>query len=270
DLKKKWNNVRDSYRKYKRKTKQSSGAGAKKTKKYLYANFLDFLDSTFEQRQTDSNYYEGNDINNQSICSDQSNDVVSPTETNSKQKKVDHKKTTKRTRENEEAQTILDFIKQKSKSEDEDYYFAMSLIPEIKRVPLQYKLKLKAEMNLLISKYQHLSEIDTNQVYQQPNNSQIPTYHQAHQPQQNLYSSDYNNQILSDAYIQNQSTNFYFHQNFSQTQPTTSSLIQQNQPLQYNQSNTTVTSDTSTHDYSKSTSTNSFQRSPYDLSSTHP
>lgn len=41
---KKWNNIRDSYRKYKRKTKQSSGSRTKKIKKYVYAKFLD---STF-------------------------------------------------------------------------------------------------------------------------------------------------------------------------------------------------------------------------------
>jgi len=51
DMRKKWGNLRDSYRKYKRKTKQSSGAGAKKIKKNLYADFLAFLDSTFEQRE---------------------------------------------------------------------------------------------------------------------------------------------------------------------------------------------------------------------------
>lgn len=51
DLRKKWGNLRDSYRKYKRKIKQSSGAGTKIIKKYLYADFLSFLDSTFEQRE---------------------------------------------------------------------------------------------------------------------------------------------------------------------------------------------------------------------------
>lgn len=91
--------------------------------------------------RTESNYCEADNYN-QSICSAKSNDAISPNETNSKQKKVDHKKTSERTRENDEAQSILDFIKQKSKSEDEDYHFAMSLVPEIKRVPLQYKLKL--------------------------------------------------------------------------------------------------------------------------------
>lgn len=39
--------------------------------------------------------------------------------------------------------------KRKSKSEDEDYHYMMSLIPEIKKVPQEHKLKLKAEINLL-------------------------------------------------------------------------------------------------------------------------
>lgn len=129
----------------------------------------------------------------------------------------------------------------------------MSLVPEIKRVPLQYKLKLKAEINLLISKYQNVSQIDSNQLYHQS------------RPQSN---SPYN-QILSNTYIQNQSTDHYYHQHFSPTQPTTYSVTQGDQTLQYNQSNITVTSDFLTQDHSQSTSTNTLQRSPYDLSSIH-
>jgi len=87
--------------------------------------------------RTDSNYCE-EDNDNQSICSEQSNDVVSAAEINSKTKRIYNKKTSKRTHENDEAQSILDFIKHKSNSEDEDYHFALSLVPEIKRVPLQY------------------------------------------------------------------------------------------------------------------------------------
>lgn len=51
DIRKKWENIHDSYRKYKRKIKGRSGDGAIKTKKYVYADFLGFLDSTFEQRE---------------------------------------------------------------------------------------------------------------------------------------------------------------------------------------------------------------------------
>ncbi|KAL4098200.1 hypothetical protein QTP88_022848 [Uroleucon formosanum] len=57
DKRRKWGNVHDSHRKYKHKIKQSSGgADAKKIRKYVYVDFLAFLDSTFEQRETDSNY----------------------------------------------------------------------------------------------------------------------------------------------------------------------------------------------------------------------
>lgn len=166
--------------------------------------------------RTDSNYC-GEDNDSQSICSEQSNDVVSAAEINSKTKRIYNKKTSKRTHEIDEAQSILDFIKQKSNSEDEDYHLAMSLVQEIKRVPLQYKLKLKAEMNLLISKSQHLSETDSNQLNQSirpqsSNNSHTPTYYYhrsleqdrnvpllTHQHQHHFYSSNYN-QVLPDAF----------------------------------------------------------------------
>jgi len=140
-------------------------------------------------------------------------------------------------------------------------------------------------MNLLISKYQHLSETNSNQLNQSirpqsAKNNHTPTYYYhryleqdrnvpllTHQPQHHFYSSNYN-QILPDAFLQNQSTADDYYQHFSPTQPTTSVLTQQHQSLNSNQSITTVTSDTLTHDFSQSTSRNILQRSPYDLSST--
>ena len=104
--------------------------------------------------RTDSNYCQ--EDNDNSISSVHSIiDIENPDiNINSKKKKSK----THHEADDDEAQSILEFIKSKSKSEDEDYHFAMSLVPEIKRVPWQYKLNLKAEINLLLSKYQNLSQ----------------------------------------------------------------------------------------------------------------
>ncbi|KAF0750768.1 BESS domain-containing protein [Aphis craccivora] len=225
-MRKKWGNLRDSYRKYKRKTKQSSGVGAKKIKKFIYADFLVFLDSTFEQRETDSNYSQ--EDNDTSISSVHSIIDIENSETN----KYSRKKKSKTNKEtDDEAQSILDFIKLKSKSEDEDYHFAMSLVPEIKRVPWQHKLNLKSEINLLISKYQQLSQSGP-----QSNNSGVPRYEYYHRPlehddnfsqfihqsQQLLHTSDYN-QIPPNYRNSSQ----HYSQHFTGTQPSTSQLFQQ-------------------------------------------
>lgn len=69
---------------------------------------------------------------------------------NNKKRKLD---------EDEKTEDTLDFIQNKFKSEDEDFLFAMSLIPEIKRVPQRSKLKLKSEISLLLSNYQQLSTV---------------------------------------------------------------------------------------------------------------
>jgi len=174
----------------------------------------------------------------------------------------------------DEAQSILDFIKLKSKSEDEDYHFAMSLVPEIKRVPWQHKLN-KSETNLLISNYQQLSQSGP-----QSNNSGVTRYEYYHRPlehdanfsqfihqsQQLLHTSDYS-QIPPNYRNSSQ----HYSQHFTGTQPSTSQLFQQ-EP-QYSQTYTIATSGTMGHDHIPQTPTDllpqsNIQSSPQNLSPT--
>lgn len=107
----------------------------------------------------------------------------------------------------------------------------MSLVPEIKRVSWKHKLNLKAEINLLLSKYQKLSA----QSGPQSNNSGVPLYYQhrplehdnfsqfIYQPQQPLHTSaDYNQ--LPPNYG---NSSEHYRQHFTGTQPTESQLFQQ-------------------------------------------
>jgi len=187
---------------------------------------------------TDSNYCQ--EDNDNSVSSVHSIIDIENSETNTYSRK---KKSKTNHEADDEAQCILDFIQLKSKSEDEDYHFAMSLVPETKRVPWQHKLNLKSEINLLLSKYQQLSQSGP-----QSNDSGVLRYYQhrplehddnfsqlIHQSQQLLYTSNYN-QIPSNYRNSSQ----HYSQHFTGTQPSTSQLFQQ-EP-QYNQSYTIATS----------------------------
>lgn len=218
--------------------------------------------------RTDSNYTQ--EDNDNSISSVHSIIDIENSETNTYSRK---KKSKTNHEADDEAQSILDFIKSKSKSEDEDYHFAMSLVPEIKRVPWQHKLNLKAEINLLISKYQQSGP--------QSDSSGVPRYYQhrplehddnysqfIHQPQQLLHTSDYN-QVPPNYRNSSQ----HYSQNFTGTQPSTSQLFPQ-EP-QYNQLYTIATSGTmgQGHDHIPQTPTDllpqpNIQSSPQNLSST--
>jgi len=173
----------------------------------------------------------------------------------------------------------LDFIKSKSKSEDEDYHFAMSLVPEIKRVPWQYKLNLKAEINLLLSKYQNLSQSGPQsgrqsntgvQYYQHQTSESDNNFSQfIHQPQQLLPTSDYSQ--MPPNYM---NSSEHYRQHFTRTQPTTSQIFQPDPQHTYNQSYTIATSGTMGHDQIPQTSTDllsqpNIQSSPQNLASTH-
>ncbi|KAL4098201.1 hypothetical protein QTP88_022849 [Uroleucon formosanum] len=77
----------------------------------------------------------------------------------------------------------------------------MSLVPEIKRVPWQYKLNFKAEINLLLKSDDNFSQF-------------------IHQPQQLLPTSDYSQTLLS--YM---NSSEHYSQHFARIQPTTSGIM---------------------------------------------
>ncbi|KAL4089110.1 hypothetical protein QTP88_024182 [Uroleucon formosanum] len=119
-------------------TNDKRTTGAKKIRKYVYANFLAFLDSTFEQREYKYKF--------------------------KKKKSKTHQETA-----DDETQSILDFIKSKSKSKDEDYHFAMFLVPEIKRY--QNLPQSGRQSNTGVQYYQHQpseSDDDFSQFIHQP------------------------------------------------------------------------------------------------------
>lgn len=49
DIKKKWSNIRDYYRKEKESRKSGEAGG--KRRKYIYSDMLNFLDEVLERRQ---------------------------------------------------------------------------------------------------------------------------------------------------------------------------------------------------------------------------
>lgn len=55
--------MRDSYRKSLAKSKPKSGAGVSKTKTYIYASLLQFLDKIFEERDTEDTLLQNTDDN---------------------------------------------------------------------------------------------------------------------------------------------------------------------------------------------------------------
>ncbi|CAI6377132.1 unnamed protein product [Macrosiphum euphorbiae] len=69
DLKIKWKNIKDNYRK---KCMHKSGQAAKSDKPYVYANILEFLRPTMENRNTESNVAVQND---REYTTDNENDI---------------------------------------------------------------------------------------------------------------------------------------------------------------------------------------------------
>lgn len=57
ELKRKWTNIRDYYRKEIQKPKRiPTGSSAKKSKKYIYSDLLCFLTPVFANRKSEGNY----------------------------------------------------------------------------------------------------------------------------------------------------------------------------------------------------------------------
>lgn len=112
------------------------------------------MNSNYCQNKTNKNDHD-------SDCSEEPLNTHSVTRINNNTDKRKSKK-------HEGTKSILDFVKRKSKFEDEDYCFAKSLISEIKKVSQQSKLKLKSELYLLISHHQQLPAVpNLPQLYNQ-------------------------------------------------------------------------------------------------------
>ncbi|XP_063895317.1 uncharacterized protein LOC126054629 [Helicoverpa armigera] len=161
ELKKKWANIRDYYRKEVQRNKNiPSGSAAKKAKTYIYSDLLYFLTPMFCKRDSESNYpkeidatqNENEDENTHPEIHSMESSPPPPSETN---KPVLNQK-----RKKDIPSQILDILQQRQKAtskisstdEDDDTNFLLSFRSHMKKMNPQQKIDFQLGMLQLVKK----------------------------------------------------------------------------------------------------------------------
>lgn len=163
--KKKWRNIRDSYRKHWKSIKSTKSGQARKDKKqYVYANQLFFLDDTMELGPTEAspNVSTPNAPNTEENCDEdelQSEDESSSRSTpksrgSSASSMYRHAKKGLQSKIEKYIDSFEAYKKQKCDKDDgDDLNFFKSLLPVVEPWPLQEKLKFRIEVMNLAMEY---------------------------------------------------------------------------------------------------------------------
>lgn len=141
-LQKKWRHIRDAYaRDLKKQRESKSGSEAKKQRKYVYFDRLQFLSELYETKPASKE-------KNKQICDD-------PTASTSKSKRSPAD-------DNNETNALLKILAERLQnkknateddSEDGDRYFLLSLLKDFKRIPESHKMDAKYDIIGVIRKY---------------------------------------------------------------------------------------------------------------------
>ncbi|KAF0758649.1 hypha-specific G1 cyclin-related protein 1-like, partial [Aphis craccivora] len=166
ELKLKWKNIKDAYRK---KCVHKSGQAAKSEKPYVYSNILEFLRPTMENRNTESNVaaVQNNDIDD-TLDTDNEHDIAeeeSPVQY--KKKKIDKN-------QNNFEKQLISVLKERKVSEDPVTSFLMSLAPQIRKMTEDQQNQVYIEMIQVIHKVKtsnNFDQIQSQSIPQSINNS---------------------------------------------------------------------------------------------------
>lgn len=174
---KKWKNIRGGYAReiLRRKSEQKSGSGAKPRRHYLYFEQLRFLETSTKKTSDSMNDSNENvdDIEEQPI--DDLESQVNKPDINNKQRKTKNKN-------KKEDDELIDILKKKiisgtegdgkKEETDGDKLFLLSLLPEIKLIPQERKLKVRSDILAVIANAQASPSLPqqqwTHQQFNQP------------------------------------------------------------------------------------------------------
>lgn len=132
-LQKKWRHLRDAYtRDLKKQRESKSGSEAKRQRKYVYFDRLQFLSELYEIRPDSKE-------KKKQICNDS---TASTSKNKTKSLSAD---------DNNETNTLLKILAEKKNareddSEDGDRYFLLSLLNDFKRIPESRKMDAKYDI----------------------------------------------------------------------------------------------------------------------------
>ncbi|CAI6373725.1 unnamed protein product [Macrosiphum euphorbiae] len=207
ELQKKWKSLRDSYR---RKCITKSGQAATRSKPYIYANVLEFLRPTMQNRTTESNIQSSEDEK-------RSWPIPMQRPPNKKLKK-----NPKKTATSNFGSSLLKILENRQKiPEDPEKSFLLSLLPQIKSLDEDQKTRLYVEFLNAIQRVKNCSVTPTYP-YNTPNNQPYSPF-----PPQHYYTTNNNPQSVSSS-ISHQTPlshmphfNITPHQYASQNVPTT-------------------------------------------------
>ena len=186
-VQKRWKSLRECFRREFKSQKGKSGDGATSKRKYIYFDQLLFLASTFNERETTSNYSvsENNEDNDHSEC-----DIPTSGAENICQRPEKQRKTTDRPKKSYEEQ-LIDVLKSKANEDvDEDKAFLMSLLPKLGKFNEEQRFEAQMEIMKVIRNVQLKGQTIANV----PSRSIEPTIHQHPQQQQIVYGQTPMNQ----------------------------------------------------------------------------
>lgn len=159
-MKKKWNNIRDYYRKEIQKTKNlPTGSAAKKPKTYVYSSLLYFLTPVFASRKSEGNYptedAESTQPQQQSETEEQN---IEPEDINRVESPVPTLPIVSQKKKEDVPNQILSMLQQKQKKpsanidEDDDTKYLLSFRSYMKTMNAHQKIDFKVGMLQLVKK----------------------------------------------------------------------------------------------------------------------
>lgn len=237
EIQQRWTNLRTCFqRELKEQKKGISGQAAKKKRKYVYFDQLLFLVPVCEERETGSNLeppescQAEEDPDTYSTCAEQTFRPPPVPLSNPRNERA--KKSSK-----SYEQALLDILKEKAeKAEeiDEDKNFALSIVPALKRMPLDMKMEAKMEIMRVLHSFSRPAP-------QYLLNPQRPTY-QSYQTQPGAGFNSFGNE---------NSSMYYQHNSQRSSTPVPSSVQSFNHPNNESQSQSSHSSNSSEFHYNE-------------------
>lgn len=164
-IQKKWKGIRSCYsRELLRKRKEKSGTGATGRKQYVHFEILRFLETVC--KQTASTKDEDTSLENENENAQDISCEIQTKETGVAKEQRHNQSRKRKNSDDDELDEVLktrivEESQQASLDNDEDRLFLLSLVSELRKVPVDRKLKLKSDIIAAISQAQQVCQAAT-------------------------------------------------------------------------------------------------------------